>query len=364
MVILPLCFWTGDILLGAEFTLCLLIGTFLGNFAKNVFALPRPPAPPVALLQHTMRDFGFPSVHTLNAVTVSGVLLRYHYEHAWWYFSSDPAVALWIFVGSVSLAVLWCVSIPLSRMYVGVHSPLDVVAGFASGIVFLLGWLWAYPGMYLWITVTRTYLVPVVCLGAFVAVTVHPRSQRPSPSYRNNIAVIGIIVGTFLGLAYRQETLNGLLGLGVSGWPQFPVAALQGALGLAGRVQAVSVGRFVTGLLAVVLVKIVVEPLLTLVFSLVFILPVFSTVKRALIAVLSTLVLPHPDALNNVDHPSERFQSEIEESLRERELDSKSERRLARREAGVLSRVVTHALIGVSIVSVVPAMFSLCGLAY
>ena len=86
--------------------------------------------------------------------------------------------------------------------------------------------------------------------------------------------------------------------------------------------------------------------------------------KRALISVLSTLILPHPEALNNVDHPSERFEREIEENMRETELDKKSERRLARREAGVLSRVVTHALLGVCIVSIVPAMFSLCGLSY
>jgi hypothetical protein len=106
------------------------------------------------------------------------------------------------------------------------------------------------------------------------------------------------------------------------------------------------------------------EPLLTLMFTGLFVLPVFSTVKRILITVLSHLILPHPDALNNVDHPSERFESEIEDNLREFELDRWSESRLAKREAAILSRVVTHALLGVSIVSFVPALFFLTGLEY
>ncbi len=256
MVILPMCFWTGDVLLGAEFTLCLLIGTFLGNFAKNVFALPRPPSPPVALLQHTMRDFGFPSVHTLNAVTVSGVLLRYHYVHGWFYFTKDANTAIWLFLASVGIAVLWCVSIPLSRMYVGVHSPLDVVAGFTSGIAFIIVWLWTYPHLYHWITVTRTLMVPIVCVAAFLAVTIHPRSQRPSPSYRNNIAVIGIIVGTFIGLAYTVETKTWLSGLGLP-WPKVSVESIQSAIGLGMRSQAVSVARFGTGIVIVLLVKVI-----------------------------------------------------------------------------------------------------------
>jgi hypothetical protein len=362
MVILPLCFWTGDVRLGAEFTLCLLIGTFLGNFAKNMFALPRPPAPPVKLLQHTMKDFGFPSVHTLNAVTVSGVLVRYHYQHAWFYFSSDPLLARLWFAGSVALALLWCVSIPLSRMYVGVHSPLDVVGGFLSGLVFLALWVPVYPAMYLWTTETRTFLIPVVCVTAFLAVAVHPRSQRPSPSYRNNIAVIGIVAGAFIGLSRRNETAALLGALGVH-WPQLPVEAVAAAFGV-GRQLATSVLRFLLGISVMVVVKAVMEPLLALVFTVLFILPFLSVVKSWVIGLLGRLTIPHPDALNNVDHPYDNFAREILELQEELELEMRNNRRLARREAGVLSRVVTQALLGIAILDVLPALFELCGLKY
>ncbi len=362
MVILPLCFWTGDVRLGAEFTLCLLIGTFLGNFAKNMFALPRPPSPPVQLLQHTMKDFGFPSVHTLNAVTVSGVLLRYHYQHAWFYFSSDPQVARLWFAASAALAALWCVSIPLSRMYVGVHSPLDVVGGFVSGLVFLVLWVPVYPALYLWTTETRTFLIPTICATAFLAVAVHPRSQRPSPSYRNNIAVIGIVAGAFIGLSLRAETAAWLHGLDMK-WPALPVEAAAAAFGVDRQV-AVSVLRFLCGGVVVVLVKAIMEPVLAIVFTGLFILPFLSVVKSWVIGLFSRLTIPHPEALNNVDHPYDGFAREILELQEELEVEMRNNRRLARREAGLLSRVVTQALLGIAILDVVPALFELCGLKY
>ncbi len=361
-MILPLCFWTGDAALGAEFTLCLLIGTFLGNFAKNSFALPRPPAPPVQIFQHTMKDFGFPSVHTLNAVTVSGVLLRYHYEKAWFYFSSDPATARLWFVASVAVALLWCISIPLSRMYVGVHSPLDVVGGFVFGAVFLLLWIVVYPPMYVWTTETRTLLVPVMCVAAFLACAVHPRSQRPSPSYRNNIAVIGIVAGTFIGLSHRAETLAFLQSLDVK-WPAVSVEAFAASFGVE-RQLAVSVLRFLCGVALMVAVKAVLEPLLSAIFTLLFIMPVLSWVKRVLIGVFSRITIPHPEALNNVDFPSEGFAREILEMEEALALEIKNNRQLARREAGILSRVVTQAVLGMAIVDLVPALFQVCQLRY
>jgi len=362
MVILPLCFWTGDVELGAEFTLCLLLGTFMGNFAKNLFALPRPPSPPVVLLQHTMKDFGFPSVHTLNAVTVSGVLLRYHWQQGWTYVSSDPVVAQWLFAGSVALALFWCFSIPLSRMYVGVHSPLDCVAGFAAGLLFLLNWLWVYDHLHHWITVSKTALVPVMVVAAFLAITVHPRAQKRSPSHRHNIAVIGVVTGAFIGISQHPDTLRAVLTSDYPWWPAVPVSALAQGFGVS-RSLVVSVGRFVEGFGCVGLVKLS-EPFLTALFTLVFTLPVFSTVKYWIVYVLSRLTIPHPEALNNVDHPLDGFEGDILDYERELELELANSKKLAKREAAVLARAVTHTLIGLTIVNWIPILFVVTGLVY
>lgn len=363
MVILPLCFWTGDAALGADFTLCLLLGTILGNFAKNVFALPRPPSPPVVLLQHTMNDFGFPSVHTLNAVTVSTVLVRYHWFQAYYYATSDSTVAMLLFALSVLIALFWMFSIPLSRMYVGVHSPLDCVAGFGAGVIFSVLWIAVYSSMIHWVIVDQTALVPVILVAAFLAIVVHPRAQKRSPSYRNNIAVIGIVAGAFIGLSHYETTLAAVTSSNYPWWPVLPAEALARSLGVS-KFIVVSVGRFVEGFAIVGLIKAAMEPLLSSLFTLIFILPVFSTVRLWLVRVLSFLTLPHPDALNNVDHPLEGFEADIADYEAELQLEVLNSRRLARREAAVLARAVTHLAIGVAVVNWLRVLFMVTGLTY
>lgn len=41
----------------------------------------------------------------------------------------------------VSMLILWAMAVGYSRIYIGVHFPLDVISGFAVGILF--GWLFA-----------------------------------------------------------------------------------------------------------------------------------------------------------------------------------------------------------------------------
>lgn len=179
-------------------------------------------------------------------------------------------------------------------------------------------------------------------------------------------AVIGIIVGTVIGVAYHPYLDAQLLQYVKDHnivLPIVPVRGIADAFGIA-RSQAVSVLRFVIGIVTVLLVKFITEPLLRVVFSALFVLPWLSAIKARIVALFDVIVVPHPEAYNNVDFPVASFAKEVEDYQRQLAEEAGSSKRLAQREAGVLSRLVAHSLVGIVIVNWVRVLFSQIGLGY
>lgn len=100
----------------------------LGQGLKALFARPRPQL--FAWLT-AARGWSFPSGHTLNAVILAGLLTRLvgRRLRRW------RRVVLGICIG------LWVVLVGLSRVYLGVHYPSDVLASLTiGGLCLLLVW--------------------------------------------------------------------------------------------------------------------------------------------------------------------------------------------------------------------------------
>jgi membrane-associated phospholipid phosphatase len=120
MILLPLVFWCVDVTVGIRLAFIFLISSYTNNLLKGLFAHPRPfhLDPSVQLLE--IEGYGLPSGHSQSSVVVWGtVAAELHRTWAW-------AIAL-------SLAVL----IGFSRIYLGVHFPTDVLAGWIVGAIFL-----------------------------------------------------------------------------------------------------------------------------------------------------------------------------------------------------------------------------------
>ncbi len=98
------------------------IGSILLNvLLKSAFSRPRPT---IFLPLTAEKSFSFPSGHTMLAVSVYGFLLYYWLKEG----ARGKAIVAGIVIGAVGL----------SRVYLGVHYPSDIVGAMAVGVVWLV----------------------------------------------------------------------------------------------------------------------------------------------------------------------------------------------------------------------------------
>lgn len=104
------------------------LGTIINQFLKLVFRIPRPWVrdPEFTIVESARAEatgYSFPSGHTQSSVGVFGSIARIHKNK--------------ILRG---LCISACILVPLSRMYLGVHTPADVIVSFviAMALIFIL----------------------------------------------------------------------------------------------------------------------------------------------------------------------------------------------------------------------------------
>ena len=107
------------------FSLSLIIGCILNYFLKIFFKLPRPNIAPLEILS----DFTYPSGHAMNNLVLYGLLAFYAFH-----FTKNKSFS--IVIGFI--AAVWIFLIGLSRIYLGVHYPSDVLAGYFVGFWWLI----------------------------------------------------------------------------------------------------------------------------------------------------------------------------------------------------------------------------------
>lgn len=121
LLVAPVIFWSIDTVLGLRLGLFLMVSASINEAFKLLLHSPRPYwyAPRVAALS-AETSFGIPSGHAQNSVVVWGTVA--HYIQKFW--AWIIAIALIFFIG-------------LSRTYLAVHFPTDVLAGWLIGALLL-----------------------------------------------------------------------------------------------------------------------------------------------------------------------------------------------------------------------------------
>ncbi|NJN99545.1 MAG: phosphatase PAP2 family protein [Anaerolineales bacterium] len=135
LLVLPGLYWCINRHLGARLTLLFLLSAYLNAGAKFIVNQPRPfEYDPRVRQLATAPGGGLPSGHAQNAVVVWGYLAtQLRRAWAWW------------------LAGLLVIFISLSRLYLGVHFPTDLLGGHVIGAALLLFFLWLEPAAETWL---------------------------------------------------------------------------------------------------------------------------------------------------------------------------------------------------------------------
>lgn len=112
----------------ALLTLVSLFSTFFSWILKFTFKQPRP----VTAESHIFLDYyGFPSSHTLTYTALFGFLIYLMIKLTF--------LPLPIRIISVLLSIYFIGLVGISRIYLGQHYALDVVAGYIFGALYLVG---------------------------------------------------------------------------------------------------------------------------------------------------------------------------------------------------------------------------------
>jgi membrane-associated phospholipid phosphatase len=123
MIFAVLVYWCLNKKLGYRMGLSYLTGVFVNTAIKELLRVPRPIGEPGirSLRVETAYGYSFPSGHSENATIIIMQLMRYFKK-------------LWMTV----LGIIVILMVALSRIYLGVHRPIDVLAGIAIGIVWVI----------------------------------------------------------------------------------------------------------------------------------------------------------------------------------------------------------------------------------
>lgn len=132
IIALACVYWVVGRTAGTQLSLVMLTGFWLNSGLKHLFAQPRPSAPGLVNMEG-LTDPGLPSGHAQSTTTFWGYAALM-FRRRW----------LW------SVGVIAVLLASVSRLYLGMHTPLQVMAGWGFGVLFLLVAWRAAPVLQRW----------------------------------------------------------------------------------------------------------------------------------------------------------------------------------------------------------------------
>lgn len=177
-------------------------GVFFSGFIKDLLCLPRPLSPPlqrITMSGSAQLEYGFPSTHSTNAVSVAVYAL---------FMLNKPDSGVAPFTNTLLQVVAYgyAASIIIGRLYCGMHGFLDVVIGSILGA--LLSFVQcaygdAFDEFVFTGTIWRMLGIVVVIL---ILVRIHPEPADDCPCFDDSVAFAAVMIGVQFGNWHFAQT--------------------------------------------------------------------------------------------------------------------------------------------------------------
>lgn len=175
MFAIPIIYWLIDKHFGFRFSVFFIFSAYVNSGAKYIFQTERPPRELRWIVQE---GYSFPSGHAQGST-------------AFWGFLALRLKTRLAYLGAAALILL----VSFSRIYLGVHWPVDILGGLAIGLVLLWGYSRIAHVELTEIPLKRWTLGSV--LACLILYLLHPSGDGPM--------TVGFLLGALLG--YRLELL-------------------------------------------------------------------------------------------------------------------------------------------------------------
>ena len=179
------------------------IGTIINQFLKLLFRIPRPWVKDenftiVESARSEATGYSFPSGHTQSSVGVFGSIARYE-------------KAKWLRIICVAL----CVLVPLSRLYLGVHTPLDVGVSLVIALILIFVLFPFIQNCFENTKKMRILFVGMIILSALYLAFVNfynfPKdtdAENLAHGIKNAYTLLGCTVGVGIGFEAERKYIN------------------------------------------------------------------------------------------------------------------------------------------------------------
>ncbi|XP_076873014.1 sphingosine-1-phosphate phosphatase 1 [Brachyhypopomus gauderio] len=127
IIFFPFLMWNVDAWVSRQVIVVWVWVLFFGQVTKDLIGWTRPASPPVVKVEVFYNfEYSMPSVHAMTGTSVPFCLFLLTYNR--WEYS---------FLFGLSVAVCWSFLVCISRVYMGMHSVLEVITGFLYSLLIL-----------------------------------------------------------------------------------------------------------------------------------------------------------------------------------------------------------------------------------